>query len=539
MRVAAVVSTPGRATDEEPWLDVGGGCDDARMTSATVAAGPAVPDESAGQRSASVLPGSSPEEQGVDPRGLAALVAALAGGPPTQELRSLVVVRHGHVVAEGARAPYTTDRPHALYSLSKTFTATAVGFAVDEWLLSLDDVVVELAPDDVPTSGLSDDERARLGRLTVRDLLTMRSGHDTDPSEKVFPTDRWVARFMGLPLAHEPGTHFVYNTAATAVLAALVERVAGVGLLEYLRPRLLDPLGFGPSTWELSPEGHVTGGFGLSAATRDVAAFGELLLRDGVWRGRRLLPDGWVALASQAHVPPGTAPGDERNDWAQGYGFQMWRSRHGFRGDGAFGQYCLVLPEQDVVVAMSSAVRDLQVPLDAVWEHLLPACGDAPLAPDDEGRAALAEAFAALRVTWPQGEPTAPVAAHLDGRRVTFDPNPLGVTSATVRFGETSDHVEVRVEGEAVALDLGHDGPAPGEIAPRYPGMPGPEPVLAHAVWTARDEYVATVRALEDTQVLTVTVRVTGDLVEVTPRLNVSFGPTDLPTLRGVLADRT
>ncbi|ASR55573.1 serine hydrolase domain-containing protein [Cellulomonas sp. CW35] len=481
------------------------------------------------------LPRSTPEEQGVDPRGLAALVRALAGGPPEQELRALVVVRHGHVVAEGARAPYATDRRHALYSLSKTFTATAAGFAVDEGLLRLDDLVVDLAPDEVPTSGLSDDERARLGRMTVRDLLTMRSGHDVEPN--VFEQRGWVAAFLAAPLQHEPGTHFLYNTAATYVLSALVERATGQGLLAYLRPRLLDPLGFADATWEVSPEGHATGGFGMSAAPRDVAAFGELLLRDGAWRGRRLLPEGWVALASHAHVPPGTAPGDERSDWSQGYGFQMWRSRHGFRGDGAFGQFCLVLPEQDVVVAMSSAVGDMQTPLDLVWEHLLPACGDAPLAPDDAGRAALAEAFAGLRVTWPQGRPTSPVAARLDGRRVRFDPNPLGVTSATVRFGDAADRVEVRLEGDPVALELGHDEPVGGALPPRYPGMPGPEPVVAHAVWTTRDEYVATVRALEDTHVLTVTAKVTGDLVEVTPRVTATFGPTDLPTLRGVLAD--
>jgi len=508
------------------------------MTSSAAVEDSLAPDQPAGRpagpSTSSVLPRSTPEEQGVDPRRLAALVAALAGDPPERELRALVVVRHGHVVAEGARPPYATDRPHALYSLSKTFTAAAVGFAVDEGLLGYDDLVVDLVPDEVPTSGLSADERARLGRLTVRDLLTMRSGHEVEP--EVYPQARWVAAFLSAPLAHEPGTHFLYNTAATYVLAALVERATGQGLLAYLRPRLLDPLGFARATWEISPEGHAMGGFGLSAAPLDIAAFGELLLRDGAWQGRPLLPEGWVALASQAHAP--AVPGDDRSDWAQGYGFQMWRSRHGFRGDGAFGQFCLVLPEQDVVVAMSSAVRDLQVPLDLVWEHLLPACGDASLAPDDEGRAALAEAFAGLRLTWPQGEPTSPVAARLDGRRLTFDPNPLGVTSATVRFGEASDHVEVRVEGETVALDLGHDEPAPGELAPRYPGMPGPEPVLAHAVWTARDEYVATVRALEDTPVLTVTVRVRGDLVEVTPTVNVSFGPTDLPTLRGVLADR-
>lgn len=507
------------------------------MTSSDADLGRPVPDERQAAGDGSALPRSTPEEQGVDPRGLAALVAALAGGPPEQELRSLVVVRHGHVVAEGARAPYTTDRPHALYSLSKTFTATAVGFAVAEGLLGLDDLVVDLVPDEVPTSGLSTDERARLGRLKVRDLLTMRSGHEVEP--EIYLTRGWVHAFLAAPLTHEPGTHFLYNTSATYVLAVLVEQAAGCGLLDYLRPRVLDPLGFGPAAWEVSPEGHAMGGFGLSAASRDVAAFGELVLRDGVWRGRRLLPEGWVALASQAHVPPGTAPGDERSDWTQGYGFQMWRSRHGFRGDGAFGQFCLVLPEQDVVVAMSSAVRDMQAPLDAVWEHLLPACGDAPLTPDREGRAALARAFAGLRVTWPQGDATSPVAARLSGRRVLLDPNPLGVTHATVTFGDEQDRVEVRHESRSVALTFGHDEPVLGEMPPRFPGMPGPEPVLAHAVWTGRDEYVLTVRALEDTQVLTVRVRVTGDLVEVTPSLNVSFGPTDLPTLRGVLAERT
>lgn len=482
------------------------------------------------------LPRSTPQEQGVDPRGLAGLVRALADGLPEQELRSLVVVRHGHVVVEGARAPYATGRPHALYSLSKTFTATAVGLAVAEGLLGLDGAVVDLVPGEVPAGGLSDDERARLGRLTVRHLLTMRSGHDVEP--EVFPSRRWVAAFLAAPLAHEPGTHFVYNTAATAVLAALVERATGCGLLDYLRPRVLDPLGFGPATWEVSPEGHATGGFGLSAAPRDVAAFGELLLRDGVWRGRRLLPEGWVELATRAHVPPGTAPGDERSDWAQGYGFQVWRSRHGFRGDGAFGQFCLVVPEQDVVVAMSSAVRDMQVPLDAVWEHLLPACGDAPLPPDDEASAELSSVLAGLQVTWPQGDATSPVAAQLDGRRVLFDPNPIGVTHATVTFGDEHDRIEVHREGEPIVLLVGHDEPLVGEVPPAYPGRPGPDPVAAHAAWTSSDEYVVTVRALEDTPVLTVTAHVTGDLVEVRPRVNVSFGATDLPMLRGVLADR-
>jgi CubicO group peptidase (beta-lactamase class C family) len=489
-----------------------------------------MPRDGSGRR----IPRSSPEEQGVASSGLAALVQALQAGPP--ELRSIMVLRHGHVVAEGWAAPYGPDRPHALFSLSKTFTASAVGLAVGEGLVGLDDLVVDLLPDAVPAGGLSDDERARLGRLSVQHLLTMTTGHDEDTTPAVVDgRPDWLAGFLAQPLVHEPGTHFVYNTVATYALSAIVQRASGQRLLEYLRPRLLEPLGIVGATWEQSPAGIDVGGFGMSATTEDVAALGELLLRDGVWQGRRLLPEGWVSLASTAHVPAGTAPGDERSDWAQGYGFQVWRSRHGFRGDGAFGQYCLVLPEQDVVVVMTSAVQDLQLPLDAVWEHLLPALADRPLPADEPGQTALAQALGGLAVDWPTGAATSPTGARLDGRRIALDGEPFGIRALTVDVGADQDTLRFETAAGDVVLAAGHAAPAAGDVPPEYPGQPGPRPVLTSAVWPTPDEYLLTVRLLEDVTVLTARVVLDGDTVRISAARNVAFDDPELPPLVGHL----
>ncbi|MCR6688970.1 serine hydrolase domain-containing protein [Cellulomonas sp.] len=483
------------------------------------------------------LPRSTPEEQGVDPRALTALVGELTAVP---ELHSVMVVRHGHVVAEGWAAPYAPDVVHEVYSLSKSFTATAVGLAVGDGLLDLDDRLVDLLPEAVPTAsadegGLTADERDRLGRLTVRDLLTMRTGHHEDPSEAAILGGRpWTVGFLAQPLAHEPGTHFVYNTVASYVLAAIVHRVTGQSVLDRLHARVLGPLGFVGPTWYVSPEGIETGGFGLSATTEDIATFGELFLRDGVWAGRRLLPEGWVAQASAAHVPPGTNPGDEHSDWAQGYGFQMWQSRHGYRGDGAFGQFCVILPEQDVVVAMTSAFADLQRPLDAVWTHLLPALTDHPAPDDPDGRAGLHRALADLALPWPQGAATSPRAGALDGRRLELEPNALGLSAVRLTAGPEQDSIELELaDGATVTLVAGHAAPVAGVLPPEPPFHPEARPVLAHAVWTAEDEYVLTVRLTRDVTALTARVVLTQDHVRIEPRLNVSFDDPVLPVLRG------
>ena len=257
-----------------------------------------------------------------------------------------------------------------LYSLSKSFASTAAGLAAAEGQLSLDDTVLSFFPDEAPA-----DPGANLAAMRLRHLLSMSTGHDQDTTGRLRDAEDgdWVRAFLAQPVEHAPGTHFVYNSGATYMVSAIVQKVTGQTVLDYLGPRLFEPLGIQDPTWESSPQGINVGGWGLSITTEDIARFGQLYLQEGVWQGARLLPAAWVAEATSKQVSNGDDPD---SDWAQGYGFQFWRCRHGaYRGDGAFGQFCVVLPEQDAVVAITAGTSDLGGVLNLIWDHLLPAMG--------------------------------------------------------------------------------------------------------------------------------------------------------------------
>lgn len=319
----------------------------------------------------SALPRTAPSEQGVDGRAVVRFVDALAAGGA--ETHSLLLLRHGAVVAEGHWSPYASAQGNLLYSLSKSFVSMAAGIAVEEGRFGLDDRVVDIVPELAP-----DDIDDRWRRVTVRDCLRMATGHLDDPQFR--PRGDWLTAFLRLPPEREPGTVFTYNQLATHTVARLVEATSGRGLLDYLRPRLLDPLGIERAAWLTDVHGHAYGFSGLHVSTDAIARLGQLLLQRGEWEGSQLVPVEWVDLATTPQMPNDGAhrrPGAEEPppDWGRGYGFQFWMCRHGFRGDGAYGQFCLVLPEQDAVLAMTAETTEMQSVLDAVWEHLVPGLG--------------------------------------------------------------------------------------------------------------------------------------------------------------------
>ena len=319
------------------------------------------------------LPRSTPVDQQVDPAAVLAFVDAVEADPDI-ELHSLMVLRHGHVVAEGSWAPHTPDRPRLLYSLSKSFTTTALGFALSEGLLGLDDPVVSHFPefaDDIT------DPRSR--SITVRHVAAMASGHDRDMKDEALSLDpdEPVRGFLMVPPDEPPGSRFAYSQPCTYTLASIIQRAAGSTLSGYLRPRLFEPLGIGEIGWLTWPPGREQGFSGLFARVEDVAKLGQLYLQRGVWGGAQLLPADYVDLATSRHI--GT-PAQDHVDWQQGYGFQFWMSRHGYRGDGAFGQFCVVLPEQDSVIAITAGTESMQAVLDHLWTHLLPGLDRAPSA---------------------------------------------------------------------------------------------------------------------------------------------------------------
>jgi CubicO group peptidase (beta-lactamase class C family) len=231
-----------------------------------------------------------------------------------------------------------------MFSLSKSFTSTAVGLAIAEGKFTIEDPVLKFFPDEAPEK-----PSANLRAMRVRDLLTMSTSHHNEDIQG-FPynsEESVVKKFLALPVTHKPGTFFVYNTPATYMLSAIVQKTTGQPVLEYLRPRLFAPLGIANPTWEASKQGVSMGGFGLSIRTEDIARFGQLYLQRGKWQGRQLVPESWVATATSRWMSNGSNP---ESDWEQGYGFQFWRCRHGvFRGDGASGQFCVVFPELDAV----------------------------------------------------------------------------------------------------------------------------------------------------------------------------------------------
>ncbi|MEU4624876.1 serine hydrolase domain-containing protein [Actinoplanes sp. NPDC023801] len=316
-----------------------------------------------------LLPRSSPAAAHVSSGSIAALLDRLE--EHSVECHSIMVVRGGHVVAEGWWAPFTAARPHLLYSLTKSFTSVAVGLAIADGLLSLDDRVVDVLPDRVP-DGIG--EQAR--RITVHHLLSMTAGHDVDTLTEAWELEPYdlVKGFLRVPFTHPEGTRHTYDNATTYVLARLVERVTGRGLAEFLDERLFEPMGVEHADWDRVAGGAVFGFHGLHLTTEAVAAFGELLLRGGRWGERQLVPREWVELATTRHIgtrPPGDA------DFLGGYGYQFWMSRYGFHGNGSFGQMCVVVPSHDLVVAVTGANSQAQVIHDAIRECLLPGMGRA------------------------------------------------------------------------------------------------------------------------------------------------------------------
>ena len=301
-----------------------------------------------------------------------------------QDLHSIMIVQHGNVLAEKWMSEGKEDEPHVLNSVSKTFTASAIGFAIAEGKLKLTDKVISFFPDQLPAN-ISENLEA----MTIHDLLTMTCGHDGDlrSNERAARNaDKgWVEQFLAYPVDHKPGTFFVYNSPGTYMLSAIVQKVTGEKLVDYLYPRLFRPLGIVNVKWQESPEGINCGGWGLYLKTEDLAKMGQLFLQKGKWDGQQVLPEEWIAEASAKQVasfPAGMDPeaakkskfSENTNDWMQGYGYQMWRCRHNaYRADGADGQYILIIPEKDAVIAVTAHIGDMQAELDLIWKYLLPA----------------------------------------------------------------------------------------------------------------------------------------------------------------------
>lgn len=429
------------------------------------------------------------------------------------ELHSFMMLRHGQVIAEGWWEPYGPELVHTMYSMSKSFTSTAVGFAVAEGKLSVEDKVVSFFPNDLPAQ-ISEN----LAAMRVKDLLTMTPGNEKEPTGSVTQEENWVRAFLAQKIIHKPGTHFLYNSVATYMCSAIVQKVTGQTILDYLTPRLFTPLGISGMRWETCPRGINTGGWGLSIQTEGLAKFGQLLLQKGKWLGQQIIPAAWIDEATSFHVqqPGGDKPDrpKAKNDWLQGYGYQFWRCQGtAFRGDGAFGQFTIVLPEQDAVIVMTSENKNMQGQLDLVWKHLLPAFDAKPLATADLSR------MKNLKLQPPVGQAQPTVKS---GKRYQLAANDLGLAVADFSYNEKS--CVFSADGQVISCgfgtwikgDMALPGTPPRLIAGGKAKATPRSKIAAAAAWEDAQTLVMTWRYYETPHSDKVTCRFEGDQVTIT-----------------------
>ncbi len=454
------------------------------------------------------LPRSTPEKQGISSAALLDFIQA--ADTNLDAVHSFMLVRHGHVVAEGWWSPYAAQTPHQMFSLSKSFTSTAVGLAISEGKLGLFDPVIKFFPDDVPTNA-SDNLKA----MRVHDLLTMSSGQlPTNIQNFSFDAKEVLTKqFLAEPVDLKPGTFWFYNTPASYMLSAIVQKVEGQNLLDYLTPRLFAPLGIENPTWEMSAQGIAIGGYGLSLKTEDVAKFGLLYLNHGKWNGKQLVPASWVAAATARQASNG---GDPDGDWDQGYGYQFWRARHNiYRGDGAFGQFCIVIPEQDAVVAMTCGTRSMASVMNLVWDKILPAFQAKPLREDAENLGKLKTVLAGLKLHTPAAGGSA-AAAELSGRKYAFGTNDLKIESVGLDFlkSRIGPALLLKCDGVDQQIICGSNGEwIKGRIHYVY-DLKRPaqdQPIAASGAWTADGVYTVKIAFYETPFSVTIDLHLSGD----------------------------
>ncbi len=404
---------------------------------------------------------ATPESQGIPSKAIVQYFDSITS-LKTTEIHSALLMRHGKVVGEIHPQPFRAEYGHTLFSCSKTFTAAAIGIAAAENRLRVTDRLAVFFPELLPDS-ISDG----LAAITVHDLLTMQTGFKPTDDIRCNQT-KWIKGCLANKMFAKPGTRFAYDSMDTYLLSAIITKVTGSTLLDYLRPRLFAPLHITEVNWEWSPEGISCGGWGLYLQAESMAKFGQLLLNKGKWNGRQLIPSSWVEEMMKTHVE------------SRGYGYQMWRCDHPntFRADGAYGQYIIVMPDEDMVAVITQSIFGDASGKEQHWlfKQLIPTLSDTPLDENKNSRL-LAKIQRSCSLPLAKGKATSRRQASFigTGKKIVLENNKLGWKNMTLdKKGKT---LTLSIETESngiVEIACGHkawiNSPVPTAFPPNARG---------------------------------------------------------------------
>ncbi len=469
----------------------------------------------------------TPEALGISSQAILDFIEAAEKLRP-DDLHSFMILRHGKEVASGWWDPYDPESPHMLYSLSKSFTSTAIGIAQKEGLLTINDQVISFFPDETP-----ENPSGNLKAMRIRDLLKMNTGHNEDATQRMISNpDSWIKEFLALEVEHKPGTHFVYNSAATFMLSAIIQKVSGETLEQYLTPRIFEPLEITSHKWDKNINGINFGGWGLNIRTQDIANFGQLYLQKGKWNNKQLVPENWVEEATSYQTSNGSNP---ESDWEQGYGYQFWQCRHGlYRGDGAFGQYCIVLPEQDAVIAITSGTKDMQAIMNLAWDYLLPSFQKEALNENKTAQNALSEKLGNLKLTPVKGEDEAKIGRKISGNTYILEENDWELEKITFNLKGKERSIIFSSSDDEYTLPIGYDEFKPGKY--NFPQI-GQQPLAISGAWTESDTLELLIYLDETPHGYSSKISFEDQKMTMTRELNVFFGETKQKDLVGKLAE--
>lgn len=431
---------------------------------------------------AAKLEKTAPTSVGIEPKQFMLMYDSLMSSDLT-EIHHVVVLVDGKIAGELHPKPFRVEDRHTLYSVSKTFVAVAVGLAIDDGLISVEDPFVKYFP-----QYINDSIDVRLRDIKVKDMLTMQSGFKTATSMRN-NQEHWTDFYLTRPLVADPGTKYSYDSIETYLLSALVQKVTGKTVLELLNERIFGPMGVTDVEWELCPEGVNVGGWGIYMSSHSQALFGQLLLQGGEWNGKQLVSREWVKEMMSVHVVR------DAND----YGYQIWLCEYpgAWRADGAFGQYIIIVPQKNMVVVLNQCSRSKGFPERSnIWhtvvKNALNCAIDAK--PDELKELAEYEKNASLPVL--KGDKSSAVAEKINGKTFALDKNKLGWQS--VKFRTVGDGYAMEVvdaEGKKSTINLGFEDWAMSQLAGyphysilaknRFAGVTGPFYTGSCYAWNA------------------------------------------------------